>query len=271
MGRSCRELHQHLDLARHRIGGGVDALDHAVEHRLRIAVDPIGDGLADLELVHAVGRDLALQAHGARVDDLDQLLADRGGVAGGDLALAGHAVEGRAHLGAAQLLARGDDACIGGGVVALRGVAADLGILERLHRGHALQLQGLQALDLALRLLDRLLGGARGLLGRAQAIADRGVVEAHQQIALAHRLAVFLQHLQHDGRDFGAQVGALLRLDRAGDDRALRLVGRAQRDEVFGRQQQGLGSGRLLGGVGRGTAIAGRQRDGGNDENDERG
>ena len=52
-----------------------------------------------------------------------------------------------------------------------------------------------------------------------QAFADGGVVQAHQQVAGLDQLAVVLEHLLHDGRDFGAQIGASLGLQRAGDDR----------------------------------------------------
>ena len=76
-----------------------------------------------------------------------------------------------------------DHARLGRLELALRVVAADLGVLERLHRGHARGAQRLQALELALGLVVGLRGGARRGLGRGQAVADRGVVQAHQQVA----------------------------------------------------------------------------------------
>ena len=71
------------------------------------------------------------------------------------------------------------------------------------------------ALELALGLLVGLGGGAAGRFGRGEPVADGGVVQAHQQVAAAHGVAVLLQHLQDDGGDFGAQVGAALGLDRS--------------------------------------------------------
>eukprot|EP01137_Pigoraptor_chileana_P016080 Opistho-2@5630 len=93
------EVHQHLDLARGRVGGHGDAAHLALEVGLRIAVDLEEHRLADLQFRHAVGRDQAFEAHAGRVDDLDQLLADLGRVAGRDLAVTQHAVKGGAHLG----------------------------------------------------------------------------------------------------------------------------------------------------------------------------
>jgi hypothetical protein len=52
---------------------------------------------------------------------------------------------------------------------------------------HALRLQRLQALHLALGLVEGLRRGTLRLLGRAEAVADRGVVQPHQQVAGAHR------------------------------------------------------------------------------------
>ncbi len=69
--------------------------------------------------------------------------------------------------------------------------------------------------------------------GREQAVADGGVVQAHQQVALAHGLAVFLEHREHHGRDFGAQVGAAVGLDGSGDERAAAQGGRADLDDVL--------------------------------------
>jgi hypothetical protein len=91
------------------------------------------------------------------------------------------------------------------------------------------------------------LGGARGFLGRHQAVADRGLVELDQHVAALDRLAVLLQHLQDHGRDFGAQVGLAFRLDRAGDHRAGSQRIALHRQHVFRRHQQLDGLAVLLG------------------------
>jgi hypothetical protein len=96
---------------------------------------------------------------------------------------------------------------LGGRDFALGAVAAHFGVVQGLGRGHARGAQGLQALELAGRLLEGLAGGALGFVGRHQAVADRGLVELDQHVAALDRLAIFLEHLQHHGRDFGAQVG----------------------------------------------------------------
>jgi hypothetical protein len=150
-----------------------------------------------------------------------------------------------------QLLARRHHARAGGDEVALRVVAAHLGVFQRLHRGHALGLQRLQACHLALGLLEGLAAGAHGLLGRAQAVADAGVIQPHDEVAGAHRLAVVLEHLLHHGTDLGAQIGATLRLQRAADHRPGGLLARAERAQVLhGQQQHGLGGGGRAGGCG---------------------
>ena len=91
-----------------------------------------------------------------------------GGVARRHLAIADDAVERRAHFGALELLARGHDARVRGGAIALRGIAADLHVLELLGRNHAGLAQRGHALVLAFGLLERLIGGARRRLGRGQ-------------------------------------------------------------------------------------------------------
>jgi hypothetical protein len=137
--------------------------------------------------------------------------------------------------------------------VAVDVVAAHLGVFQGLHRRHALALQRAQARHLALGLLEGLGGGANAFFGRQQALADGGVVQAHDQVAGAHRLAVVLEHLLHGGRDLGAQIGAALGLQRAADHRARGAQGRLDPADVFRRQQQ---HGRRLG---RGlAALAGR-------------
>ena len=61
-----------------------------------------------------------------------------------------------------------------------------------LGRGHARGAQRLHALELPLGLLEGLAGGAAGGLGRGERVADRGVVQAHQQVAATHGVAVLL-------------------------------------------------------------------------------
>ena len=160
-----------------------------------------------------------------------------GGVAGRDLAVADDAVERRAHHGALQLLARRPRRARGGRHVALGGVAAHFGVVQRLRRGHAGGAQGLQALELALGLVERLAGGARAA---SSADVRLSRIEVSSSLTsrspLLDRLAVFLQHLQDDGRDFGAQVGAALGLDRAGDDGAGRQRIALHRQHVFRSQ-----------------------------------
>ena len=196
--------------------------------------------------MHAVGRHETLKPHAARVDDLDQFLADLRRVAGRHLAFADHAVKGRPHLRAPQLLPCRHNAGARRHQVALCVVASHLGVFQRLHRRHALGLQGLQPLHLAFGLVEGLRRGPHSFVGRRQAVADGGVVQPHQQVAAAHGLAVFLQHLLHDGADLGAQVGAAFRLHRPRDDGPGGQQAERQRAQVFGRQQQhgnGLGGG----------------------------
>ena len=86
-----------------------------------------------------------------------------------------------------------------------------------LGRHHARGAQRLQTLELALGLVERLGGRARGPPGGFKRVADRGVVQAHEQVAALDRVAVLLEHLQHHGRHLGAQVGAPLGLHRTGN------------------------------------------------------
>ena len=144
---------------------------------LAVAVDAEVDRLARLHLAHVVGRHHRLEAHAGRVDHLQQLLADLRRVAGRDLALADHAVERRAHLGALQLLAREHEPRLRGLDLALRGVAADLGVVQRLRRRHARAAQRLHALELALRLVEAWPEARWAASGGGERVADRGVVE----------------------------------------------------------------------------------------------
>ncbi len=140
-----------------------------------------------------------------------------GGVARRHLAIADDAVERRAHFRARELLARGDHARARLGAIALRGIAANLHVFDLLRGHHAGLAQRGHALELALGLFVRLFGGARRSFGSGQAVADRGLVETHEQIAALHRIAVLLEHREHHGGNFRAQVGASLGLDRTGD------------------------------------------------------
>ena len=131
-----------------------------------------------------------------------------------------------------------DQVALRGFAIALRGVAAHLGVLDLLRRNEAAVAQLHHALVLPLRLLVGLRGGVGRGLRRGQRVADGGVVESHQQLPLLHGVAVLLQHREHHRGDFGAQVRALLRQDGAGDDRAGRQRLQAQLQQVFGGQQQ---------------------------------
>ena len=187
---------------------------------------------------------------------LSSSLPTCGGVAGGDLALADDAVEGRAHLGAAQLLARrrrrAPRAAASSLCALLRRTSASSSACTEVMPWRAAS-SGARTWRSACS--KRLRRRARRRLGRAQAVADRGVVQAHQQIAAAHRLAVFLQHLQHHGRHLGAQVGALLRLDRAGDDRARAGRRRAQRARSSGDNSRVLAAAAFLAASGAGPRL----------------
>ena len=124
--------------------------------------------------------------------------------------------------------------------VALRGVAAHLGVVERLLRAHALALQRLDAGVLALGLVERLRRAARLDAFRPISRPSRMDVSSSRtsRSPLVHHLAVLLEHLQHDGRDLRAQVGAALRLDGAGDHGARRVRLQGHRAHVLGRNQQ---------------------------------
>ncbi len=126
----------------------------------------------------------------------------------------------RAHFGALELLARGDHTRARGLAIALRGVTAALRIFELLRRHDAGLTQRRHALELALGLLIRL-NRRRAAMRRptVSVIANGGLVEAHEQVALLHRVAVLLEHGQHDGRHLGPQVRAALGLNRARDRR----------------------------------------------------
>jgi hypothetical protein len=91
-----------------------------------------------------------------------------------------------------SLLARRHRARTGRGQVALGVVAAHFGVFHRGGRDHAGGQQGFLAFVHALGLGQRLLGGAGGFIGRGQAVADRGFVQAQQDIAFFNRLAVLL-------------------------------------------------------------------------------
>ena len=83
-----------------------------------------------------------------------------GRVAGRDLAVADDAVEGRAHLGALELLAGGDHTRARRLAFTLRGIAPHLDVFDLLRRDHAGLAQFDHALVLALRLFVGLRGGS---------------------------------------------------------------------------------------------------------------
>ena len=119
-----------------------------------------------------------------RVDDLEQLLADLRGVAGRDLAVADDAVERRAHFGALQLLARRHHAR------AWRPTRSLCALLRRISasssacgRRHARARSVFMRWNWRSACSSACAGGAHRFLGRRQAVADRRVVEAHQQVA----------------------------------------------------------------------------------------
>ena len=131
------------------------------------------------------------------------------------LRVADDAVERRAHFGARASLARLHDARLGGLEVALRGVA------RALRRRRALREVMPEARSVFMRSNWRWAWSrpgrrrARPASADVQAVADRRVVEAHQQVAVVHRLAVFLETCSTTAEHFGAQVGAALGLDRS--------------------------------------------------------
>src|SRR5882672_3842686 len=94
------EGHQHFDLAGQRIRSRVHARHRAREFAIREAVNPEPHALPFGNRADIVGRHQALEAQTIRIDDLEQLLADLRGVAGGYLSLAHDALERRAHFGA---------------------------------------------------------------------------------------------------------------------------------------------------------------------------
>ncbi len=226
------------------------------------AVDTERDGLARLHFADAVGgHDEPFEAHAGGIDDLQQLLADLGRVAVRNLAVAHDAVERRAHFGALELLASGDDASARRLTITLRGVAAVLSILELLGRYHARA-----CCKVCIRWNWRSACSYACTAAFSDAVADIRLSRIDVSSSRTSRSPFFtgspfsLQHGDDDGRDLGAQVGTALRLHRARDGRAggERVV--AQGDEVFRRNEQGRRRQRL---VGRGCArtahlLAGR-------------
>ncbi len=252
------EIHQHLDLPRGRVGRGIDALHLAGEFLLAVAVDPEGHVLPRLHGADVVGRYQPFETHARRIDDLHEFLADGRGVSRGDLAVADQAVKRRAHFGALQLLACQHGTRLGRLQVALRVVAADLGVLDLLRGGHPGAAQRRHALELALGLLERLGRRAAGRLGGGERVADRRVVQAHQQVAAPDVVAVLLEDLQDHRIDLGAQVGAPLRLHRPGDGRAGGQCAVLHHMDVFGGDEQRRARGGLL--VRRRALAAGGER-----------
>ena len=170
-----------------------------------------------------------------------QFLADLRGVAGRHLAVAHHAVERRAHLGALQLLAREHDAGLG----APRGRSARCCGAPRRPRAAWAEVMPeprsvFRRSNWRSACSKACAGGAAGRLGRGQRCRGwrcRPAAPAGRRGARRRRSP---QHLQHHGRDLGAQVGAPLGLDRAGDDRAGGERAAADRDDVLGGEEQRL-------------------------------
>ena len=100
----------------------------------------------------------------------------------------------------------------------------------------------------ALGLLEALLCGAHGFFSRGEAVADGGRVQADDEIAGTHPLAVVLGHLQDHGGHFSAQVGPAGRLDGAGDHRRADQATLPHLAQILRGQQQRRG--RLGGGLG---------------------
>ncbi len=100
-------------------------------------MDPEPHLLPGLHLADAVGRDEAFEAQAGRIDDFDEFLANLGRVTGRDLAVADDAIEGRAHLGALELLAGGDYTRARRLAFTLRGIAQHLDVFDLLRRDHA--------------------------------------------------------------------------------------------------------------------------------------
>ncbi len=183
-------------------------------------MDAEHDRLARLHFADAVGRDEPFEAHAGGIDDLQQLLADLGRIAVRDLAVAHDAVERRTHFGALELLAGGDDARAGRLTIALRGVAAVLGILELLGGHHA----GACA-KVDMRWNWRSACSYACTAAFSDAVADMRLSRIDVSSSRTSRSPFFTgspfssQHGDDDGRHLGAQVGTALRLHRAGDGR----------------------------------------------------
>jgi PAS domain-containing protein len=146
-----------------------------------------------------------------------------------------------------ELLARGHDPRARRFAIALRRVAPDFDIFHLLCRHHAGLAQLRPCARTALRLLVGLRGRAHRALRGREAVADRSLVESHQQIAALHRVAVFLVNREHHGRYLGAQVCTALGLHRTGDRGAGGHRIAAQYQHIFiGERQRRHGGVRLL-------------------------
>src|SRR5204863_2115546 len=120
-----------------RVRRGVYACHRACEFAIREAVNAEPHALSFGDVADVVGRHQSFETQAGGVDDLDQLLADGGRVTRRHLAIADDAVERRAHFGAFELLARGHDTRVRSGAIALRGIAANLHVLELPGGNHA--------------------------------------------------------------------------------------------------------------------------------------
>ena len=155
-------------------------------------------------------------------------------------------------------LARRDHAGLGRSQLALRGIAAQFRVLQRLHGNHALLAQRALARQHALGLLGALRGRAQGLFGTGQVVADGGAVQAHDDVAPLHALAVVLGHLQHHRGHFSTQVGSAGRLDGPADHWSTQQATGRHGAHVFRSDEQGRhGSGSLAIALGARTVIEG--------------
>ena len=192
-----------------------------------------------LHLADAVGRHQSFETQAGRIDDLDQLLADLRRVARRHLAVADDAVERRAHLGALELLARGHDARARGFAIALRGVAADLDVFDLLGRHHAGLAQRCSCAGTGARPARR---PARRRASTPRPTSRLSRIEVwSRRTSRSPRFTgspFSLSTASTTAGHFGAQVGATLGLDRAGDGRPGGQRVAAHRQHVFCRDQQ---------------------------------
>ena len=155
-----------------------------------------------------------------RIDHLEQFLADLRRVAGGNLAVADHAIEGRAHHGALQLLACGHQVALRPLAVALRGVAAHLGVLDLLGRDQADRRAASPAARTGAAPVRRPVLRCAPRLRAEASVSRMELASRRTSRSPFFTVSPFsFSTCQHHGGNFGAQVGAPLRQHRAGDGR----------------------------------------------------